>query len=66
MIGFVYMTPLQQAQALYVDAYRSAWGCEPEPLSPEKWGDIRYLEASTEGLIDVAIDKQYREQSNAN
>ena len=66
MIGFVYMTPLQQAQALYVDAYRSAWGCEPEHLSPEKWGDIRYLEASTEGLIDVAIDKQYRDQSNAN
>ena len=63
MVGFVYMTPLQQAQALYVDAYRDAWGCEPKHLSQEKWQDIRYLEASTEGLIDVAIDKQYREQT---
>lgn len=64
MVGFVYMTPLQQAQALYVDAYRDAWGCEPrEHLSPEKWQDIRYLEASTEGLIDIAIDRKYREQT---
>lgn len=63
MVGFIYMTPLQQARALYADAYRDAWGCEPEHLSPEKWNDIGYLEASTEGLIDVAIDKQYREQT---
>ena len=63
MIGFVYMTPLQQARALYADAYRDAWGCEPEYLSPEKWNDIRYLEASTEGLIDIAIDRKCREQT---
>tara|TARA_R100001510_G_C7627494_1_gene187050 strand:- start:294 stop:488 length:195 start_codon:yes stop_codon:yes gene_type:complete len=63
MIGFVYMTPLQQARALYADAYRDAWGCEPEHLSPEKWNDIRYLEASTEGLIDIAIDRKHREQT---
>jgi len=63
MIGFVYMTPLQQARALYADAYRDAWGCEPEHLSPEKWNDIRYLENSTEGLIDIAIDRKYREQT---
>ena len=63
MVGFIYMTPLQQARALYADAYRDAWGCEPEHLSPEKWNDIGYLEASTEGLIDIAIDKKYREQT---
>lgn len=65
MVGFVYMTPLQQAQALYVDAYKDAWGCEPqEYLSQEKWNDIRYLEASTEGLIDIAIDRKHREKSS--
>ena len=63
MVGFIYMTPLQQARALYADAYRDAWDCEPEHLSPEKWNDIGYLEASTEGLIDIAIDKKYREQT---
>ena len=63
MVGFVYMTALQQAQALYVDAYRDAWGCEPEHMSQEKWQDIRYLEASTEGLIEIAIDHKYRGQT---
>jgi len=63
MVGFVHMTPLQQAQALYVDAYRDAWGSEPERLPTAKWEDIRYLEASTEGLIDIAIDRKYREQT---
>jgi len=63
MVGFVHMTPLQQAQALYVDAYRDAWGCEPERLPTAKWEDIRYLEASTEGLIDVAIYNKDRRQT---
>jgi hypothetical protein len=64
MVAFVDMTPLQQTQALYVDAYHDAWGCEPhEHMSQEKWEDIRYLEASTEGLIEIAIDHKYREKT---
>ena len=63
MVAFVNMTPLQQAQALYVDAYKDAWGCEPEHLTPEKGENIRYLENSIEGLIDIAIDRKYREQT---
>jgi hypothetical protein len=63
MVAFVDMTPLQQTQALYVDAYHDAWGCEPERLPTAKWEDIRYLEASIEGLIDIALDRKYMEQS---
>ena len=65
MVAFVFMTPLQQAQALYVDAYRVAWGCEPKHLSPEKWQDMGYLEASTEGLIEVAMIREQGRQRNA-
>ena len=61
MVMFSQMTRLEQARALYVDAYRDAWGCEPDELPPSKWDCPAWLEDAVDSLVDIiAVDEFMR------
>lgn len=64
MVAFVHMTPLQQAQALYVDAYKDAWGRVPPMLPPSKWESIEWLEDAIDSLVeDIAWGNENESRS---
>ena len=46
-----FVSELQKARSLYVDAYRQLHSTESPEVPSEQWDDIAWLDAETEKLV---------------
>ena len=51
MAQWEFLSDLQKAQSLYLDAYRRLHSTESPELPSERWNDIAWLDAETEKLV---------------
>ena len=51
MAQWEFLSDLQKAQSLYLDAYRQLHSVESPEVSSERWSDIPWLDAETEKLV---------------
>lgn len=57
MVAFVHMTPLQQFQALYVDAYIGLYHAEPPKLPAKQWESESWLQCEVNYLAHrIAVE----------
>jgi len=51
MAQWEFLSDLQKAQSLYLDAYRQLYSIESPEVPSERWSDIAWLDAETEKLV---------------
>ena len=51
MAQWEFLSDLQKAQSLYLDAYTQLYTFESPEVPSERWNDIAWLDAETEKLV---------------
>ena len=57
MAQWIFLTQLQKARAIYLDAYRQLYSADPSEIPIARWKDIAWLDAETEKLVDELVTK---------
>ena len=51
MAQWMFLTELEKARSLYLDAHFARYGEQSPKIGPTQWGDINWLDQETERLV---------------
>ena len=51
MAQWIFLTELEKARSLYLDAYFARYGHQSPKIGPTRWNDLNWLDQETERLV---------------